>query len=76
MMKSAGRVSDCGERLRQEILKRDIDLTEMARRIGMSRTTIYNFLYDGTDTSSLRLAKMCRYVGVSMDYIMGLRREP
>ena len=66
---------ECGDRLRQEILKKDINLTDMAKHTGIPRSTVWRFLYRGGDISSLRLAKLCVYVGVSMDYIMGLRRE-
>lgn len=45
----------------------------MSRVTGVSRTAIYNFLYDGMDISSMRLAKICGYLGLSMDYVMGLK---
>lgn len=61
-----------GDRLMDEILKQDISLTELSRRTGISRSTIYAFVYNNIDISSARLAKLCSAVGVSTDYILGL----
>lgn len=30
---------------------------------------------NGTDLSSMRLAKICSLLGLSMDYVMGLKQE-
>jgi transcriptional regulator with XRE-family HTH domain len=64
-----------GQRMLEVILKKNIEITELAHITGLSRTTIYCFLYNGTDISSARLAKLCAAVGVSTDYILGLKRE-
>lgn len=45
-------------------------LTEMERNTGVSRSAIYKFVYEGTDISSSRLAKICRALGLSMDEVM------
>ena len=63
------------DRLLDEILAKDISITQMAKGTGISRSTIYAFVYNNIDISSSRLAKLCAYLGVSMDYIMGLSRE-
>lgn len=62
-----------GERLMDIILEKDITLTELSRSTGISRSTIYSFVYDNIDISSARLAKLCAVVGVSTDYILGLK---
>lgn len=64
-----------GRRLLDIVLEKDINISEMGRKTGLSRTTIYEFLYNGKDISSIRLMKLCAYCGVSMDYIMGLKKE-
>ena len=64
---------DCGSRMLDVINKKNLNITNMSKCTGISRTTIYAFLYNGTDTTSARLAKMCRYCGVSADYILGLK---
>lgn len=66
---------DAGRRMRDAIIEKNIDITQVARQTGMSRNTIYYFLYNGTDISSARLMKLCTVVGVSSDYILGLRAE-
>lgn len=64
---------DCGGRLLEIINQKNISITNMSKCTGISRSTIYAFLYNGTDTTSARLAKICRYCGVSADYILGLK---
>lgn len=66
---------DAGRRMRDVIIEKNIDITQVARQTGMSRNTIYYFLYNGTDISSARLMKLCTVVGVSSDYILGLRTK-
>lgn len=53
-------------------------LNQIAKESGirLSRSTIYAFLYNGTDLSSMRLAKICSLLGLSMDYVMGLKEKP
>ena len=68
-------IPDCGKRLLDVILKRNVNLRAMEKSVGINYSTIYNFLYKGHDTSATRLAKMCAYLDVSMDYIMGLKKE-
>ena len=58
---------DCGSRMLDVINRKNLNITAMSRCTGIARTTIYDFLYNGTDTTSARLAKMCRYCGVSAD---------
>ena len=61
-----------GDRVMEEILKKNISITEIANATGISRSTIYYFIYDNIDISSARLAKICAYIGVSTDYVLGL----
>ena len=68
-------IPDCGERMRDVLNTKNINLTDMERATGISRSTIYSFVYKGTDISTSRLAKMCAYCGVSTDYILGLKKE-
>lgn len=61
-----------GDRLMDEILKKDISLTSISNNTGVARSTIYAFVYENRDISSAKLAKICAYVGVSTDYVLGL----
>lgn len=65
-------VSSSGSRLMEIIYEKDISIHKLAEATGIESSTIYKFLQDGRDISSMRLAKLCAYLGVSMDYIMGL----
>lgn len=62
-----------GKRFLDVINAKNINLTDLSRATKISRATVWNFIYNGMDISSARLAKICAYCGVSTDYILGLR---
>lgn len=64
---------DAGKRMQDVLNTKDVNLTELSRKTGISRNTVWNFVYNGIDISSARLAKICAYCGVSTDYILGLK---
>ena len=68
-------ILSAGERVMERIWELDIPLQTISDKTGISRSTIYAFLYNGTDISSMRLAKICSLLGLSMDYVMGLKVE-
>lgn len=73
----AGGANECWrERVMERIWELDIPLQTISDKTGISRSTIYAFLYNGTDLSSMRLAKICSLLGLSMDYVMGLKEKP
>ena len=63
-----------GKRFLENAVDRHISLTEVSKRSGVPRSSIYHFIYNNGDISSLRLAKICGVVGCSMDQVMGLKR--
>ena len=65
-------ICSSGKRMMEVIYEKDISIHKLAEATGIEASCIYKFLQDGRDISSMRLAKICAYVGVSMDYIMGL----
>lgn len=69
-------IMSAGERVMERIWELDIPLQTISDKTGISRSTIYAFLYNGTDLSSMRLAKICSLLGLSMDYVMGLKEKP
>ena len=71
--KKAYCVMSAGERVMERIYELDIPLQTISDRTGVSRSTIYSFIYNGIDISSMRLAKICGVLGLSMDYVMGLK---
>lgn len=68
-------IMSAGERVMERIYELDIPLQTIVDRTGVSRSTLYCFLYNGTDISSMRLAKICNVLGLSMDYVMGLKES-
>ena len=73
--KKAYCIMSAGERVMERIWELDMPLQTLSDRTGVSRSTLYAFLYNGTDLSSMRLAKACGVLGLSMDYVMGLKEE-
>lgn len=65
-------IMDSGDRMMEVIIKSGISMAELARRTGLSTSTIYAFVYEHVDISSARLAKLCGALGCSSDYILGL----
>ena len=68
-------ICSSGKRMMEVIYEKDISIHKLSEATGIEASCIYKFLQDGRDISSMRLAKLCAYLGVSMDYIMGLTRE-
>ena len=67
--------TDKGRRFLQAVMKRNMTLAQVVKASSVDKTVIYKFMYLDSDISSLRLAKICGAVGVSMDYVMGLKGE-
>ena len=65
-------ICSSGKRMMEVIYEKNISIHKLSEATGIEESTIYKFLQDGRDISSMRLAKLCAYLGVSMDYIMGL----
>lgn len=63
-----------GRRFLKAADDKNITLSTLSKRTGISRSTIWNFMCNSGDISSKRLASLCDAVGVSMDYVMGLKR--
>lgn len=65
-----------GRRMMEAIYAKGVTIKELSQHTEIEESTIYKFLQDGRDISSMRLAKLCKYLGVSMDYVMGLKEKP
>lgn len=72
MAKKQLTIWDAGNKVRNEILEKDISFTQLANWTKVPRSTLYELCYHGRDISSARLARICVAVGLSMDYVMGL----
>ena len=67
--------TDKGRRLLQAIVDSGYTINGACRKSGVGFNTVAHFIHDDADISCMRLARLCATVGVSMDYVMGLRRE-
>lgn len=63
-----------GRRFVEALNKRNMTFRQVCKGTGVSRTSIYNFCYYDADISSKRFAKICEFVGVSTDYVLGIRK--
>lgn len=64
-----------GKRFLKAAMDKHITIREISERSGVTRNTIWNFVYNNADISGRRLARLCGVIGVSMDYVMGLKRS-
>lgn len=61
------------EKLKDERVNRHMTLAELEEATGISHSTLGKYESDNcTDISPFNLAKLAKYYGVSMDYLMGL----
>jgi lambda repressor-like predicted transcriptional regulator len=67
--------TDKGRRLLKAIADSGLTINQVCKRCGVSNSTVTKFAHDDTRITAILLAKLCGTVGVSMDYVMGLRRE-
>lgn len=75
MRKESLYIQGSAERLNNCILEKNIDYIKVAKAAGISRNTLHSFFYYHTDISGARLAKICKYLNISVDYILGLSKE-
>ena len=66
-------IPNSGKRMWDLMLKKKLEIRNMSKCTGISQGAIRDFLYNGADISSARLAKLCDYCHVSADYILGLK---
>lgn len=69
------KIPDAAKRMRDAILAKDINMTDLAKETHLARNTICEFIYHGRDISSEKLRRLCMVVGVSADYILGMEKE-
>lgn len=68
-------IPDAGRRMLDAINEKNMSYKALTKVSGVSRSCIWNFIYNGGNITSARLARLCRAVGVSMDYVMGLKEN-
>ena len=58
------------DRLNQAMYDKDINATQLGRLVGMERKSVYTWQWGYTMPNSLILARICKVLGVSADYLL------
>ena len=58
------------ERLYESVIKSGLEITKISRTTGIPRTSLYAYVFDGVVPNITVLAKMCKLLGVSADYLL------
>lgn len=58
------------ERLYDTVLKSGLEITEISRKTGISRSSVYAYVINGYAPNITALAKLCKVLGVSADYLL------
>lgn len=57
------------KRLYDSWLYSGVELTELAKRTGVSRSTVYGYIYCGVNPNFSAIAKIAKVLNVSLDYL-------
>lgn len=58
------------DRLQQAIYDKEISKKKLAELIGCDRRSVYEWCWGNTMPNSLLLARMCKVLNVSVDYLL------
>ena len=65
-----------GQKLKELRLSNNVKQKDIAEHLGILPNSYQQFEYDKIKPSYENLVKLCRYYGVSADYLLGLTDEP
>lgn len=57
-------------RLYDAWLKSGLEITELSKKSGVARSSVYGYLYNGQCPNITSIAKIARVLGVSLDYLV------
>lgn len=57
-------------RLYDAYIKSGLEVTEISKKIGISRSTFYNILYYGQTPNVTTIGKIAKLLNVSLDYLV------
>lgn len=69
------RIEGFAERLNEAIWASDMDISEICRRAGISRSCMWSYRYTATMPPSGNLARLAVVLNVSADYLLGIERR-
>ena len=64
-----------GDRLQKYMIDNDMYPTEVQKLTGVHRTRVNSYIYYGGTPRIEALTKICRGLGVSADYFLGLKEK-
>lgn len=68
-------IPNAGKRFWNKALEKGITISDLMVNSGLSKNCISMFIYADSNISSSSLAKLCKYVGISTDYVLGLKEN-
>lgn len=74
-MESYNFINGLSEKIRNTILASDIDLTTVSKRMGISRSTLYGYMYYDIMPNTVNLMKIACEFNVSADWLLGISEE-
>ena len=74
-MKQYHRIGGFSERLEEAIFAKDMDLTLLAKRIGVARSNLYGWLHYDTTPESYWVMKLSLELNVSADWLLGISEK-
>ena len=71
-MKTSYRVDGFDRRLKTAIAESNLTVTEVQRKSGVSRSNMWNYIFDGVNPSIYTLKRLAITLNVSADYLLGI----
>lgn len=68
-------IDGLGERLKTAFKKKKITMNECAKALKLAQTTLSGYVTGSTDPTATKLLHIAKYLGVSVDWLMGLSNE-
>lgn len=68
-------VGGLSDRIREVILENDLDLTIVSKRLGITRSLLWAYMYNDTTPNATNLMKIAVGFRVSADWLLGLSNE-
>ena len=65
-------VGGLSDRIREVILENDVDLTVISKRLGITRSLLWAYMYNDTTPNATNLMKIAAGFSVSADWLLGL----
>lgn len=71
-MKTHKVVGGLSEKIREIVLEKDVDITLIAKQMGISRSLFYSYMYYDITPNAVNLMKIAKQFNVSADWLLGL----